>query len=117
MVLFSDLDDLARKKMWVLFVLLLSSWSQIDAQFQQGVGQQQGQAGGQFGGGTFGSGQFGQLGGQSVNPSPINFLTGFQPQPAGLGANPGLNPFRITAQNLKQIDWTQIDRRAEEGKK
>lgn len=122
--LISDLDDLAQTIMWVLLILLISSWRGIDAQaggpFQQGVGQQAG--GGAFGGGNIAPGQFGgnqfgggQFGGQSLNPSPINFLTGFQPQPPGLGAQPGLNPFRITGQNLKQVDWTQIDRRAEEG--
>lgn len=52
--------------------------------------------------------------GQSVNPSPINFLTGFQSQPAGTGFV-GDQAFRITGQNLKNVDWNQIDRRAEEG--
>uniref|UniRef100_A0A5S6QTX0 AMOP domain-containing protein n=1 Tax=Trichuris muris TaxID=70415 RepID=A0A5S6QTX0_TRIMR len=48
-------------------------------------------------------------------PSPFNILTGFEPRPPGTGVNPDGQAFRISGQNLKTIDWTTIDRRAEEG--
>ncbi|KFD52274.1 hypothetical protein M514_06837, partial [Trichuris suis] len=48
-------------------------------------------------------------------PSPFNILTAFEPRPPGTGVNPDGQAFRISGQNLKNIDWTLIDRRAEEG--
>ncbi|KRZ03136.1 Uncharacterized protein T11_17932, partial [Trichinella zimbabwensis] len=48
-------------------------------------------------------------------PSSFNILDSFQPRPSGSGLNTDAQPFRISGQNLKTIDWRNVDRRAEEG--
>uniref|UniRef100_A0A915HJ59 Uncharacterized protein n=1 Tax=Romanomermis culicivorax TaxID=13658 RepID=A0A915HJ59_ROMCU len=57
-----------------------------------------------FGGGT----------GQSINPSPISFLTGGLSNPPGLNAQSGFPPL-MTGRGLKDIDWSITDRRDDEG--
>lgn len=94
--------------LWCILWMVSFTNGQFQPNFNQFPGQQQ-----PFGNQFQNQQPFPPLG-QSVNPSPINFLTGFQSQPVGTGFT-GENAFRITGTNLKNVDWNQIDRRAEEG--
>jgi hypothetical protein len=52
----------------------------------------------------------------NINPSQIIFLdTISNPQQPGVAGIRFDQSPRITSQNLRDIDWTQIDRRSEEG--